>query len=275
MSDDFVVKHNLKGALFLGGIITISLMIILMIPKVFEISCMKKISMVQLFVIIMCIGIYIVWSNYYLRKIIVEEGVCTYVNMVGWKKKLSIDDIGEIIFKDNDNVFLYENNGKKFCKIESNMINLDRFCEYLDYKRDEFSEIMGRDKLEEKIQQYFMDFIDCWMSFLSGKKKLGIVIEYGLQMEEREKAILYFLKFRVKNEESYLSGDFLRLGIWEYTALFLGYNLKTQVLFLKEREKLQYDIEDFYRKLLWIKENGHVAKRNKVTPLILMEQYRF
>ena len=268
MKKKLVVKHNLKGSFFLGLIISISLIIIFLLPKGFGMAYIKEVSVMTILVPIICIGIYIIWANYYLRKIIVEGEECIYVNMFGRKRKFHLESIGKIVFKDNDNVFIYDDNGIKICKIESNMTNLEEFWEYVYLKKGIIVKC-SKDELEYKVDQEYMKFVNYLKSFFEKREKLGIILEYGLRIEERENALFYIMMFRAKNEKGYLGQNFLKIGYWEHKFVFLGYKKDKQMVLYCEEKKMKSCLEKLYRELIWRSKKENIIKKNN---LILYEK---
>ena len=265
MKENFVVKHKLTGALFLGVMVLASLMIAFAVLKSLEVPYVKEIPTIPMLVIILCIGIYIVWSNYCLRKIIIESETCTYINLIGRRKSLPIENIGKIM-SDGFTVDIYDNSGNKFCIIEAFMTNLDKLRDCTPHEPKEHIEL---DKLEEAVQQHLSDFMNLWKDFLSDKNKLGITIEYGLHVMERETGIIYHLAFRAKKDGEYLRANFLKLGIWGDRVLFLGYNKKTGELLVQEENEVSNYMEDLYRKLNRIKNKGTIKRKMNLAPLVM------
>lgn len=270
MEENFEIKHNLKGALFLGLLISVCLLIIFLLAKGFAVPCIKDLPSIFMIILILCIGMYITWSNYCLRKIVVEEGSCKYVNMFGRKKFFSIDSIGNIVLKDNDNVFIYDNYGNKICKIESNMINLEKLSDCVLYKKHSIAKC-SKDELEDNVKEYYKYFTNYLKCFFADKEKLDIWLEYGLQKEEKDDAIFYILKVRAKNEKGYYRQNFLKIGYWEYEVVFIGYKKEQNTILYCEKDKLECYVNEFYKKLIRIRKKEDIIKGRKFSSYEMME----
>lgn len=270
MEENFEIKHNLKGAFFLGSIISVCLLIIFLLAKGFAVPYIKEFPSIFMIILILFIGLYITWSNYYLRKIVVEGEHCIYVNIFGKKKFFSIDNIGNIVLKDNDNVFFYDNNGIKICKIESNMINLEKLRNYVLDNKGSIAKC-SREELENNVKEYYKYFTNCLKGFFTDKERLDICLEYGLQKEEKDNAIFYILKVRAKNENGYFGQNFLKIGYWEYTVVFIGYQKEQKTILYCDKDKLEYYINEIYKKLIRMKKKENIIKEKKFLPYKMME----
>lgn len=270
MEENFEIKHNLKGALYFGLLISVCLLIIFLLAKGFAIPYIKDLPCIFMIILILCIGMYITWSNYCLRKIVVKEGRCKYVNMFGRKKFFSIDSIGNIALKDNDNVYLYDNNGTKICKIESNMINLEKLRDCVLDRKDSITK-SSKNELENNVKEYYKYFTNYLKCFFADKERLDIRLEYGLQKEEKDDAIFYTLKVRAKNEKGYLGQNFLKIGYWENEVVFVGYKKEQNTILYCEKDKLECYVDELYKKLIRMRKKDNIIKERKFSSYEMME----
>lgn len=248
-----------------------ALFIIFFIPKGFNVPYIKDVSVTKIFIMILFICVYIIWSNYYLRKMEVKGEQCIYVNMFGRKKEFRLDSIEKIVVK-NDTIVLYDNNGIKICKLEANMDNMEEFQEYVYIKKGIFVKCK-KDEIKNKVEQSYLDFTEYLKCFFSDKESLGIVLEYGFQIEEKENVLFYILKFRAKDEKGYLAQNFLKIGYWEYQILFIAYKKDRQIVLYCEKEKLDYYIEKLYRKLVRKNKRKNIVKKSSIISYEMMEQF--
>lgn len=267
MSEKLIIKHNFKGALFLGSAVAISLLIIVGLPKGFGLPYIKDMPFILLLFLVVCIGIYVIWTNYSLRKIVVTGNECIYINIWGHKKYFCLDNL-KIVFKDSENVLFYDKQGKKICKIEAYMDNLDEFADYVCLiNNDAIS--LKEDELEKKLSCKYKELINCLQTFFL-EKKVGVVLEYGLQIELYERTVVYVVIFRVKNEKGYLGQNFLQVANWEYKFRLYAYDREKQLLYCENN--LEKYLEKMYKQLIQIVKGNNVVKKDNVTLLKMQEQ---
>lgn len=190
--------------------------------------------------------------------------------MFGQKKEFRFDDIKKIK-GDSNNVILYDNKQMRICKLEENMENLEELQYFVYIKKGVVAKCSLKE-LENKVEKNYSDFTNCLKSFFSDKESLGIILEYGFQIEEKENKIFYILKFRAKNGEGYLAQNFLKMGYREYKIVFIGYNQDREMIFYCEKEKLNDYIKKLYRNFARVGKRKRVLKKCSFAPYERMEQ---
>lgn len=253
---DFIVKHNFRGALFLGSTVAIALLIIVGLPKGFGLPYIREVPFILLLVPVICIGIYVTWANFCLRKIVITGNECVYVNMWGRKKNFNLDNL-RITFKDSENVLFYDKQGNKICRIEAYMEKLEDFSDYVCLINKE-AFLLEKSELEKAISNKYKAVTDYLQAFFSEKKN-EIVLEYGLQLEEYEEVEVYVLTFRAKSEKGYLGDRFLRDGNWEYKFRLFAYDKEKQLLYCEN--DLEKYIGKLYEQLVRVLKGNKIVKQ--------------
>lgn len=276
MQDKIIIKYSLKNAILYGTIVFVFLFIgvfvFFLIPRNMELTAMDYPIVKGILIGTFLIGGYITITNYFVRKLVIEKELCTYVDYVGRKKSFMIETMGKIETPNAYKMFVYDNEGRMLCKLDMHMENTMALYKIVQNNRnvqnsgkwDLLQSSLDGMNTEERLMRMCDHISNYIQYYLSEKESLGVIIEGGYFLDkhsENKEGYLYIL--RVKDGENYISKSLQ--AAWEY-RIYLGFNAPEDGIIEDLTEEWMREfMNDFYAKLLSLyhKKNRKVVKQTE------------